>query len=181
MSGDLELSVRAFHAMSDVGARTVLDLVLMREEELFETRCFGETTFREVKQKLAERGLSLGMRPEQLHGLPGLHARIVAPGMDVAPAEAEPEAPCCSHCQVASQKLRARSDRNRALAMSLDELRLPVRAARSLEKRGVTTVGELVRLSADDLAAIRDFGRSALREVKARLAEHGLRLAPQTA
>ena len=32
------------------------------DEELLEVRNFGETTLREVKQKLTERGLSLGMK-----------------------------------------------------------------------------------------------------------------------
>jgi DNA-directed RNA polymerase subunit alpha len=40
----------------------VRELVLRTPEELLEVRNFGETTLREVKSKLEERGLTLGMR-----------------------------------------------------------------------------------------------------------------------
>ena len=38
------------------------DLVIRTDEELLEVRNFGETTLKEVKQKLQERGLHLGMK-----------------------------------------------------------------------------------------------------------------------
>ena len=41
---------------------TVRDLVIRTDEELLEVRNFGETTLREVKAKLGERGLHLGMK-----------------------------------------------------------------------------------------------------------------------
>ena len=59
---ELELSVRATNCLESEGITTVRDLVIRTEEELLEVRNFGETTLREVKQKLTERGLSLGMR-----------------------------------------------------------------------------------------------------------------------
>jgi DNA-directed RNA polymerase subunit alpha len=40
----------------------VRDLVIRDEEELLAVRNFGETTLKEVKQKLGERGLMLGMK-----------------------------------------------------------------------------------------------------------------------
>jgi len=59
---ELELSVRATNCLESEGITTVRDLVIRNDEELLEVRNFGETTLREVKAKLAERGLSLGMK-----------------------------------------------------------------------------------------------------------------------
>ena len=59
---ELELSVRATNCLESEGITTVRDLVIRTDEELLEVRNFGETTLREVKNKLAERGLYLGMK-----------------------------------------------------------------------------------------------------------------------
>lgn len=59
---ELELSVRATNCLETEGIATVRDLVSRAEDELLEVRNFGETTLREVKAKLQERGLSLGMK-----------------------------------------------------------------------------------------------------------------------
>jgi DNA-directed RNA polymerase subunit alpha len=59
---ELELSVRATNCLESEGITTVRDLVIRTDEELLEVRNFGETTLREVKQKLTERGLALGMK-----------------------------------------------------------------------------------------------------------------------
>jgi DNA-directed RNA polymerase subunit alpha len=59
---ELELSVRATNCLESEGIATVRDLVMRTDEELLEVRNFGETTLKEVKSKLAERGLSLGMK-----------------------------------------------------------------------------------------------------------------------
>jgi DNA-directed RNA polymerase subunit alpha len=59
---ELELSVRATNCLESEGITTVRDLVIRTDEELLEVRNFGETTLKEVKQKLEERGLRLGMK-----------------------------------------------------------------------------------------------------------------------
>jgi DNA-directed RNA polymerase subunit alpha len=59
---ELELSVRATNCLESEGITTVRDLVNRSDEELLEVRNFGETTLREVKNKLQERGLQLGMK-----------------------------------------------------------------------------------------------------------------------
>jgi DNA-directed RNA polymerase subunit alpha len=59
---ELELSVRATNCLESEGITTVRDLVNRTDEELLEVRNFGETTLKEVKAKLAERNLHLGMR-----------------------------------------------------------------------------------------------------------------------
>ncbi len=59
---ELELSVRATNCLESEGITTVRDLVIRTDEELLEVRNFGETTLKEVKAKLDERGLKLGMK-----------------------------------------------------------------------------------------------------------------------
>ena len=59
---ELELSVRATNCLESENISTVRDLVSRSEDELLEVRNFGETTLKEVKQKLSEHGLLLGMR-----------------------------------------------------------------------------------------------------------------------
>jgi DNA-directed RNA polymerase subunit alpha len=59
---ELELSVRATNCLESEGITTVRELVSRSEDELLEVRNFGETTLKEVKGKLTERGLHLGMK-----------------------------------------------------------------------------------------------------------------------
>ena len=58
---ELELSVRANNCLESVKVETVRQLVKMTEAELLEVRSFGKTSLREVKRKLVDIGLSLGM------------------------------------------------------------------------------------------------------------------------
>lgn len=59
---DLNLSVRASNCLESENINTVRDLVSRSEDELLEVRNFGDTTLKEVRQKLSELGLHLGMR-----------------------------------------------------------------------------------------------------------------------
>ncbi len=68
------------------------------------------------------------------------------------------------------------SELERKLAMPISELNLSVRAANCLESDNIMTVGQLVRLTEDDLLKIRAFGKTSLREVKRKLADLGLSL-----
>jgi DNA-directed RNA polymerase subunit alpha len=58
---DLELSVRAGNCLESVKMETVGQLVVMTEADLLKIRSFGKTSLREIKRKLADIGLSLGM------------------------------------------------------------------------------------------------------------------------
>jgi DNA-directed RNA polymerase subunit alpha len=58
---DLELSVRANNCLETAQLHTVGQLVKMTEADLLRVRSFGKTSLREVKRKLADWGLSLGM------------------------------------------------------------------------------------------------------------------------
>jgi DNA-directed RNA polymerase subunit alpha len=58
---ELELTVRATNCLESENINTVRELVTRTEDELLQVRNFGETTLKEVKTKLEEIGLQLGM------------------------------------------------------------------------------------------------------------------------
>jgi DNA-directed RNA polymerase subunit alpha len=58
---ELDLSVRANNCLESAKIQTVRDLVQKADAELLKVRSFGKTSLREVKKKLADLGLSLGM------------------------------------------------------------------------------------------------------------------------
>ena len=62
------------------------------------------------------------------------------------------------------------------MAQPIEELDLTVRSYNCLKREGVTTVGELVDKSEEDLLEIRNFGQKSIDEVKAKLEELGLGL-----
>ena len=58
---ELDLSVRANNCLESAKIATVRDLVKKTDAELLKVRSFGKTSLREVKRKLTDMGLSLGM------------------------------------------------------------------------------------------------------------------------
>ncbi|MFC1677594.1 DNA-directed RNA polymerase subunit alpha [Planctomycetota bacterium] len=58
---ELELSVRASNCLESAGIKVISEIVRMTEADLLKIRSFGKTTLREIKRKLADTGLSLGM------------------------------------------------------------------------------------------------------------------------
>ena len=59
---ELKLSVRANNCLESENIQTVRDLVQRTEDQLLEVRNFGDTTLNEVREKLTQYGLHLGMR-----------------------------------------------------------------------------------------------------------------------
>jgi DNA-directed RNA polymerase subunit alpha len=59
---ELELSVRARNCLDGANITTLDQLVSMSEAEVMNLKNLGKTSLTEIKSKLAERGLSLGMR-----------------------------------------------------------------------------------------------------------------------
>ncbi|HUY88644.1 MAG TPA: DNA-directed RNA polymerase subunit alpha [Pirellulales bacterium] len=59
---ELKLSVRATNCLESENIHTVRDLVTKTPDQLLDVRNFGETTLTEVREKLVELGLRLGMR-----------------------------------------------------------------------------------------------------------------------
>ena len=67
-------------------------------------------------------------------------------------------------------------DRARLMVMPIEELDLSVRPYNCLKRAGLQTVGDLVKKSEEEVAAVKNFGRKSLDEVKEKLAAHGLSL-----
>lgn len=59
--GDMDLSVRASNCLESAKIQTVADLVSRTDADLLKVRSFGRTSLREVKKKLQDMGLDLGM------------------------------------------------------------------------------------------------------------------------
>jgi DNA-directed RNA polymerase subunit alpha len=69
------------------------------------------------------------------------------------------------------------NDHERTLNMSFVELELSFRTTNCLESEGITNARDLVIRTDPELLEIRNFSETCLKEVKVKLAEHGLHLA----
>jgi len=58
---ELELSVRSYNCLKNANIKTIGDLVVKSESEMLKTKNFGRKSLNEIKDILAEMGLSLGM------------------------------------------------------------------------------------------------------------------------
>jgi DNA-directed RNA polymerase subunit alpha len=61
---ELELSVRSANCLQNANIKTIGDLVQKTEAEMLKTKNFGRKSLKEIKEILAEMGLSLGMKLE---------------------------------------------------------------------------------------------------------------------
>ena len=84
---ELDLSVRANNCLESAKIATVRELVKKTDSDLLKVRSFGKTSLREVKRKLADLGLSLGMDLDNMP-TPGA-AAYVSPEDDSETEEAE--------------------------------------------------------------------------------------------
>ncbi len=58
---ELELSVRAYNCLKNANVETIGELVVKSEAEMLKTKNFGRKSLSEIKELLAEMGLSFGM------------------------------------------------------------------------------------------------------------------------
>jgi len=61
---ELELSVRSANCLQNANIKTIGDLVQKSEADMLKTKNFGRKSLKEIKEILAEMGLSLGMKLE---------------------------------------------------------------------------------------------------------------------
>ena len=85
---ELELSVRSYNCLKNANIQTIGELVQKTEAEMLRTKNFGRKSLNEIKEILANMGLSLGMRIDA-------HGRLVAPPAQPAgmPTDYGPEEP----------------------------------------------------------------------------------------
>ncbi len=143
---DFELSVRSRNCLRKMNIRTLGDLLNITETELLSYKNFGETSLREIKAILEQKGLHLGMMLED---------KQLAPEPVVE--QASPE------------------DRG-MLNKSVDDMQLSVRARKCLQKLNIRTLGELTRTTDAELLGCKNFGVTSLNEIKRILSGFGLSL-----
>jgi DNA-directed RNA polymerase subunit alpha len=66
---ELELSVRSYNCLKNANIQTIGELVQKTEAEMLKTKNFGRKSLNEIKEILAQMGLSLGMKIDE-HGNP---------------------------------------------------------------------------------------------------------------
>jgi DNA-directed RNA polymerase subunit alpha len=144
---DFELSVRSRNCLQKMGVMTLGDLTKTSEQELLASKNFGETSLVEIRDMLHTKGLELGQFSDQIR-------------------EEEP----VYDPETLSPDERAMLDR------PISDLNLSVRARKCMVRLGLTTVGELLRRTGDDLLECKNFGVTSLNEVREKLTIQGLKL-----
>lgn len=143
---DFELSVRSRNCLQKMGVMTLGDLCRCTEQELLGSKNFGETSLIEIKEMLASKGLRLGQLAPERHEI----------------AAFEPEA--------------LSADEQVMLSRPISDLNLSVRARKCMIRLGITTIGELIRRTGDDLLECKNFGVTSLNEVREKLTAQALKL-----
>lgn len=147
---DFELSVRSRNCLKSMGLNTLGDLLKVTEHDLLGYKNFGETSLREIKAILAQKGLTLGQMLEDR----GSRSEQAAKEEDDLSETAS----------------------DGAKNLPLSEVAFSVRVASCLEQLDVVTLGDVAAYSEQELLACKNFGRTSLDEVNIRLVEHGLAL-----
>src|SRR5262250_2719906 len=77
---ELELSVRSYNCLKNANIQTIGELVQKSEAEMLKTKNFGRKSLNEIKEILAQMGLSLGMKIDE-HGnaVPGPTSVLPSP------------------------------------------------------------------------------------------------------
>ncbi len=144
---DFELSVRSRNCLQKVGLMTLGDLTETTELELLASKNFGETSLVEITDMLSSKGLELGQFANQRRDEEPIY---------------DPD---------------SMSDDEKALMdRPISDLNLSVRARKCMVRLGLTTVGELLRRTGDDLLECKNFGVTSLNEVREKLTQAGLKL-----
>jgi DNA-directed RNA polymerase subunit alpha len=144
---DFELSVRSRNCLQAINVQTLGDLTRSTEEDLLNGRNFGETSLKEVRDLMSAHGLHIG----QNIGAGRFQEPLFAPA-SLSPQE------------------------QAVVSMPLSGLNLSVRARKCVSRLGLTTVGELIQKTPDELLSNRNFGVTSLNEIRAKLGEINLKL-----
>jgi len=85
-----------------------------------------------------------------------------------------------AHERVAAEPVHDTSslspDEQALLSRPISELNLSVRARKCMVRLGLSTIGELVRKTGDDLLECKNFGVTSLNEVRDKLTQNSLKL-----
>ena len=142
-----ELSVRSRNCLQKMGIKTLGDLTKVSESEMLASKNFGETSLVEIREMMANKGLSIGQFAHEKEE-------------DLEPLDT-------SNMTQEEQALIERP---------ISDLNLSVRARKCMTRLGLTTIGELIRKSGDDLLECKNFGVTSLNEIREKLTQTGLKL-----
>jgi DNA-directed RNA polymerase subunit alpha len=145
---DFELSVRSRNCLKKMNIRTLGDLTRVTEQQLLSSKNFGETSLMEIKEMMQTKGLRLGQALEE--------------GAKYDP-RFRPQQPLTEQEQA-------------VLGKPVSDLNLSVRARKCMNKLSITTLGELIQRTPDELLEIKNFGQTSLSEVREKLEQYGLKL-----
>lgn len=142
-----ELSVRSRNCLKRMGIQTLGDLTKVTEQDLLNSKNFGETSLVEIREMMANKGLMIG---QFAHGKEE----------ETEPLDLSTLSP----------------DEQAFLERPISDLNLSVRARKCMTRLGLTTIGELIRKTGDDLLECKNFGVTSLTEIREKLAQVGLKL-----
>ncbi|MBI1347335.1 tetratricopeptide repeat protein [bacterium] len=161
---DFELSVRSRNCLASMNILTLGDLTRVSEQDLLAGKNFGETSLVEIRELMGQHGLRVGQNLQ-----PSKQGRTDAvPSTPWSPAA--PAGLGFLHQPDLSPQEQA------MMARSVTELNLSVRARKCMARLGITTLGELVQRTPDELLATKNFGVTSLNEIRQQLAESGIKL-----
>lgn len=143
---DFELSVRSRNCLQKMGVGNLGDLTRLSEQDLLGGKNFGETSLREIKEMMESKGLGLGQFVAKEKPRDFGYTDTLSPQQQAL--------------------------MNRPVA----ELNLSVRARKCMSRLGISSVGELLMRTPDELLESKNFGVTSLNEVRSKLGDLGLRL-----
>ncbi|GBD37038.1 DNA-directed RNA polymerase subunit alpha [bacterium HR36] len=150
---EFELSVRVRNCLEKMNIKTLGDLTRVTEAQLLASKNFGETSLKELRAIMESKGLRIGQALEE--------GAKYDPRFREAPP---PQPPAVSEQEQA------------LLRKPVSELGFSVRPRKAMAKLNIQTVGDLINYTAEQLLEVKNFGVTSLNEVRAKLAELGLKL-----
>lgn len=160
---DFELSVRSRNCLAGMNIMSLGDLTRISEQDLLAGKNFGETSLVEIRELMAQHGLRIGQNLS-----PQKPARDAAP----VPGWGAPPTGALGFLQQPDLSPQEQA----LLSRPVSDLNLSVRARKCMTRLGISTLGELVQRTPDEMLATKNFGVTSLNEIRAQLAEHGLKL-----
>lgn len=153
---DFELSVRSRNCLASMNIVTLGDLTKVTEADLLEGKNFGETSLIEIRDLMAAHGLQIGQNLQPAKAKEGFGPAVTGGFGFIAPDLSPQE--------------------QAMLSRPVSDLNLSVRARKCMARLAITTLGELVQRSPDELLATKNFGVTSLNEIRQQLAELNLKL-----
>lgn len=143
---DFELSVRSRNCLATMGIDSLGDLTRVTEQELLAGKNFGETSLIEVRELMQAHGLEIGQNVHEMAREPSFDTRELPP------------------------------EEQAKLSVPVSDLNLSVRSRKCMTRLGISTVGELIQRTPDELLSAKNFGVTSLNEIRDKLNEIGVKL-----